>query len=206
MDLVFRPADSGDARAMMPLVYSSGPEFFDYVFAYRTGVSSRVFLDAALLQAGGELGYGAHHVAMLDGRVVAAGAAYGGADARRFTRHALWHIPKRFGLVRGAGVIRRGLQIERLCVPPRGDLHYIGHVGVAPDLRGRGIGGALMEYLMDAGRAAGRKRTALDVAVTNPGAEALYARMGFEVVGERMSGIRFEGRSVPSMRRMERRL
>ena len=71
-------------------------------------------------------------------------------------------------------------------------------------LRGHGIGRALIDQLVGTARDAGRSRVTLDVAASNPRAEALYRRAGFKVVGERKSQLANERGRVPDHRRMER--
>ncbi len=55
---------------------------------------------------------------------------------------------------------------------------------VAPEFRGEGAGEALINALVDWGRAAGIVRLILDVGESNEPALALYARMGFRKTGE----------------------
>lgn len=50
---------------------------------------------------------------------------------------------------------------------------------VRPDMRGRGIGSALLAAICDEGRARGYGAVRLDVVDTNPRARALYERRGF---------------------------
>jgi ribosomal-protein-alanine N-acetyltransferase len=57
-------------------------------------------------------------------------------------------------------------------------------IAVHPDLRGRGIGGALIERFADAARARGSGRLFLEMREGNK-AETLYRRHGFESVGRR---------------------
>jgi ribosomal protein S18 acetylase RimI-like enzyme len=58
-----------------------------------------------------------------------------------------------------------------------------------PELRGRGVGRALMTALIDDAQAAGVENLVLDVRGNNHGAMALYEAMGFEVTGRRPSFI-----------------
>jgi len=55
---------------------------------------------------------------------------------------------------------------------------------VAPEARRLGVGGALIDAIIDHARAQGIARLLLDVADHNVGAIALYARKGFEPTGE----------------------
>jgi len=67
-----------------------------------------------------------------------------------------------------------------------------------------GVGRALIDQLVGMARDVGRSRVVLDVAASNPRAEALYRRAGFKVVGERKSRLANERGRVPDHRRMER--
>jgi ribosomal protein S18 acetylase RimI-like enzyme len=58
-----------------------------------------------------------------------------------------------------------------------------------PEVRGRGVGRALMSALIEDARAAGVESLVLDVRGNNHGAMALYEAMGFEVTGRRPSFI-----------------
>ena len=110
-----------------------------------------------------------------------------------------------YGPWQGVAVSRRGLQFERLCPPPTGDLLYLTHLGVAPECRGQGIGQSLIKRLLiSAPRSTtGRTTVALDVSCENPRAQALYERVGFKVVRERLSTLKNSTATVPSQRRME---
>ena len=55
---------------------------------------------------------------------------------------------------------------------------------VAPDARRQGVGGALIDAIIDWARSSGLNRLLLDVADNNGAAIDLYARKGFEPNGE----------------------
>jgi len=59
---------------------------------------------------------------------------------------------------------------------------------VSEDARGLGLGGRLLDAIADEARARGLDGVRLDVIDSNPRAKALYARKGFEVVGEQHLG------------------
>ncbi len=206
MEIDFRKARPEDADAAVPLIYSSGPATFDYVFSHGTGVATRAFLRRAFMMGRGEFGFDNHYVATVDGEVVATGACFSGQDTFAFTRAALHQIIKVYGIASGIRVVRRGLQVERIVQPPRADLHYIAHLGVRPDLQGQGIGTDMLNRLLERGVELRRSIAALDVAVTNPRAQALYEREGFRVVREIESNLGNATATVANHRRMERRL
>lgn len=70
----------------------------------------------------------------------------GKATALGFLRRALVarQIMGCYGPVAGAGVVRRGLRVERIIPPPDRRCWYVAHLGVPPELRGRGYGAALL--------------------------------------------------------------
>lgn len=199
----FRAATPDDAVPAVPLIHSSGPAAFEYVFAVPGCGDARDFLARAFVDGAGEFGWRNHCVGELDGRVVAVGAGFGGESMPGFTLSAARQIFGHYGL-RAPGVVARGLRVERVIQPPVRGMHYLAHLGVAPELRGRGIGGALVAHLIEQGHSQGRRRMALDVAATNPLAQALYERLGFIVTGERDSALANAQGAVPAHRRMER--
>jgi len=207
MDVEIRPASPEDVNVAASCIYSSGPATFDYVFSHRTSLDALAYLNRLFRARGGEFGYGCHVVVTLpNGEVAGTGACYSGRDMLGFTVAAFRQIVSAYGFVTGIGVIRRGLQAESVIKPPKAELHYVAHIGVVPDHRGRGIGQRLVAHLLDTGRREGRAVAALDVSVENPRAEALYRRMGFEVTEEIPSNYANSTAIIPAHRRMELRL
>lgn len=202
----YRPAGPGDAEAAVPLVYSSGPAAFDYVFDCGQAGGAQAFLAHAFRAGGGEFGWRNHEVAVVDDRVVAVGSAFDGRSVPGFTLAGALQIFSFFGPLRAWAVIVRGLRTESIIRPPPGSELYLCHLGVREDLRGQGIGRRLVEHLL--GRLEpGRHRAAtLDVAVTNPRAQALYERLGFTIEALRASTLARRRGRVVDHRRMRRGL
>lgn len=201
MPLSFRPARAGDVDAAVPLIYSSGPDAFDYAFARPGRNSAEDFLRHAFVQGGGQFGWRQHTVGELDGRVAAVGTVFGGEANLGYMLAASRQILGFFGP--GAlPVIHHGLQLERIICPPPKQTLYLAHLGVAPELRGEGLGSQLIAHFLERGRQAGLPMAALDVSVANPRAQALYERLGFVVQAERTSDLP----GVASHRYMQRAL
>src|SRR5690349_2765813 len=200
----FRQAAPADAAAAVPLIHSSGPAAFDYVFAVAGHATAQEFLRRAFVDGAGEFGWRNHWVGELDGRVVAVGAGYGGESGLAFMLAAARQILAHYGPRRAPAAIARGLKVERVIPPPARRLHYLAHLGVAPALRGQGIGRQLIEHLVAQGRVHGKQRLVLDVAVGNPRAQALYERLGFKVTAQRRSQLARCLAAVSHHRRMWR--
>ena len=196
-----RPDDAPDA---VPLIFSAGPDAFNFVFSHRTRLDARGFIAHAFASDRGEFSWRHHWVVELDGEVAGTAMGYTGAAARHFLWPAVGHIFRCYGVVGTVPVIRRGLQIEKIIVPPtRADMFYIGNVAVSPALRGHGIGQQIMEHMHAEGRRQGATVCALDVSAANPRAEALYTRMSYRVVKENVSRLENAGGRVADHRRME---
>ncbi len=204
MELTFRPARPDDVAAAVPLIHSSGPGTFDYVFDVPGRGSAQDFLSHAFVQAVGPFSHELHTAVLLDGEIVGYGAAYDGFDTEGHTSVAIQQIIEFYGVWQALGVIRRGLAVERIILPPKAELFYIGHLGVERQHRGRGIGTRLVDHLLAIGAERGRITTALDVSVENPSAQKLYERLGFEVTRELVSRLSNSRGRVPDNRRMER--
>lgn len=200
MDIHFRAATPKDVDAAVPLIFSSGPGAFNYIFSPKPNQALE-FLRYTFQDGAGELGYKNHIVGELDGKVIAAGTAFDGESTLNFFLAAARQIASFYGLA-ALPVMQHGLQVESIIQPPKGRLHYIAHLGVDSSLQSKGIGSKLVEYLMEQGRKAGKSQAALDVSVLNPRAQALYERLGFKLTGQRESKLT----GVPSHNRLERAL
>lgn len=75
-----------------------------------------------------------------------------------------------------------------------GEAHLL-NICVAPELRGRGEGRRLLEYMVEHARAAGAERVYLEVRPSNRRALRLYREAGFEVIGVRRGYYRAQGGS-----------
>jgi ribosomal protein S18 acetylase RimI-like enzyme len=201
IDIEFRPARPEDAELALPLLYSSSPVAYEYLFG-PPAENTRAFLRDAFERDAGFLGHGVHTVAVVAGRVVGVGAFYSGADLSGLMPGAFARIFSHYGL--GAvRVVTRLARLSRVTRAPERDTHFVTNLGVAPDLRGRGIGAAILRHEMGAARRLGRRRLGLDVAVDNPNAERLYTRLGFAVTKERQPSAHLAAAGIPAVRRME---
>jgi len=197
-----RKANAGDAEIVAFLLFDSGPEAFQYVF--NTGGKTALdFLNYSFREKGGEFGHGCHSCILLDDTIIGIGAEFSGENAISF----LWHNAKQIVLFygwRAAGVIFRGLKVERVLVPPKKNVHYIAHLDISENYRGKGMGTKLIEHFIENSKMLNRRLLELDVAVTNPEAKKLYTRLGFEADHVRESTLKRNGICVPSYERMKK--
>ena len=96
--------------------------------------------------------------------------------------------------------------MEDNCIPGHHAQLYIADLGVAESSRGLGVGSALIEHHARSAASLGISELALDVALINPRAEALYKRLGFEVDSQSQFKGGAGAENVPGARRMIRPL
>lgn len=183
---IIEDARADDAGALAPLIYSSGPAAFDYVFL----AQAEDFLQQSCAGDKHSFSYQVHRVA----RSAAGTEAVASISLYTRAQHAARQNANigaimRFGGWRAALMLVRGLRVEALIPPPpEGSLH-IAQLGVAESLRGRGIGAHLIDDAARIARTRGISQLSLDVADSNPRARALYERLGFERISTHVSRI-----------------
>ncbi|WNJ17319.1 GNAT family N-acetyltransferase [Pontibacter sp. G13] len=203
MNLEIRRARPDDSLEAVPLIISSGPEAFDYIFGgYNVGDPAD-FVRFAFEHGEGVLGFRNHFVGVIDGKVIATVAAYTQAEAKSHTLPGARQIIRFFGVLSGISVMLKGLKIESLMVPPKEPLLYVAHFGVAPELRGQGIGTKMLAFLMDEAKALDQVGIALDVADNNPNAQRLYERTGMKVSSSTQKELENPQAKIPLLHRME---
>lgn len=201
--LSIRTANPGDRGPIARLLYSSGPDFYDYLF-HSGRVSALDFIQREFLSGRGFCGYANVTVAILDGRVVATGCFFNRAAYLPLTAGTAFNSFGSFGLTGALAVAWRSRHTSRLLKAPCPGELYLANFGVDASLRGQGVGSAMIHHRLVQAREQGYRSFGLDVAVTNPRAQALYERLGLRVVEEKhFSGPAGE---VADQRKMEMRL
>jgi ribosomal protein S18 acetylase RimI-like enzyme len=205
MELSFRRAEPRDADEASPLVYSAASEGFDYVFS-QGDVRALDFIRYAFLEGGGFFGYRNHVVVVVAGRVVCTGAFYGRNEHRDLGIEMGRQMLRFYGWLGFLPVMRRSLQTLSLTPPPAKDMEYVANLGVAEDMRSRGIGTALLDRQKEVARRKGCLALVGDVSVTNSRARELYEQLGWVVTGRNRPRGRRASAAVPDTLRMELRL
>ncbi|QPH55660.1 GNAT family N-acetyltransferase [Pontivivens ytuae] len=87
------------------------------------------------------------------------------------------------------GATWRAMVLSLLEREERADNLLADGIAVAPDMRGRGVGTALLYALDEEARARGKRGVRLDVIDRNIRARALYERHGYDVTGTQELGV-----------------
>lgn len=196
--IVIRKAAAQDAQACTPLIYSAGPELFDYIYSHAE-LSPQQFIEDEFKQGQGFMGHKLHWVAELDGEVVGVFALYSRKQLSLMNLATTAHILKAYG-IKTAKPIKHALQAGSLISKPAKDGLHLANFGVSPFKRSSGIGSAMLQYAASYARQQGYSRVSLDVSVKNPRAQALYEKTGFEMLRENV--FKGSGDTVPNGRLM----
>jgi len=174
MTIVYRPATPHDVESAVPLLYSSAPQIYDFVY----GREATGYLHHEFVSGWGRVGWRRCLVAEDEGEVVAIIARLDWLSYKVSEFASATGILRFYGLRRGAGILARGLGMRRLIpdVPFRS--FFPQNLGVRPDRRNQGIGEHLLAHVVEEARRAGYLWLTFDVMADNR-AWRLYQRMGF---------------------------
>ena len=188
---LIRPAEAADAQVVARLLYETSTGMYD-IYAGGAERALRI-LGAAYARAGNSASQEVVWVAELGGEVAGMLAAFpvaeGDPRASRFLRLTLARTPpwKWPGTLR---IFHNGA--DSTPVPPP-DAFYIDALATLSHFRRRGVASALLAETERLASSAGLRAVALDTAVTNIAAQALYERAGFSVTERRPPNGRIPG-------------
>ena len=183
MNINIRKAQPDDVRFVIPMIYSSGPHEFDYVL----NAGNKTAHDYLSFAFPTKLGAQCHRVftvATIHDQVVGVAAFYSGLDYSRLNLEGAWNVLRFYGLRNTIKIGQRSEQLETIIPRPEADAGFINQVGVREEFRSSGVGTALIQHLTEHARKIELRKCVLDVAMTNPRAQALYERLMFKVVQE----------------------
>ena len=197
-----RQARKNDTGNIAELMYSSGPEIYDFVYK-TTNKTALEFIQYEFNTGRGFCGFNNVTVAVKDGSVVATGCFYDGKAYKKLLVGTLFNMVVFYGLRRVWKVLERSGYAGSVMEEPKKDELYLSNFGVNPKLRGAGVGSLMLKNKIEHAKNTGYAIFSLDVAETNPRAEALYSRLGMSVVKHKtFKGVR-TGIDVPNARKME---
>lgn len=185
MELSFRQATAEDTNDCIDMVYSSGPQLLDYIFT-SGNKTAKVYLAFEFKNGFGFQGHRAHTVAIHNGKVVGVASFYSRDDGKRMEMETFKNLLRFYGWIRIIPIIIRSLHAKKVVESPRRNSIYIANVGVKPEMRSHGVGSALIKQAIEKAKRDGYKEMSLDVASNNPRAEALYQRLGFKFIKEKL--------------------
>lgn len=197
----FRKCTPEDVDKAVPLIFSSGPTGFSYVFKNKK-YSATDFLKYAFQRRGGEFSYDNHYALILNGELVGIGSVFDGKRAGGFTLRDFFNIIN-FYQINALPILTKGFKTEQIIQLPKSNEICIAHLGIAENCRGLGLGTKLIAFLMKASNPKPTDCFVLDVSEENPKAQLLYERLGFKVTKCQYSNLKNNYGHVANHFRME---
>jgi ribosomal protein S18 acetylase RimI-like enzyme len=197
MELEFRSARADDRGPIAELIYSSGPQVYDYLHGKR----ALEFLRHEFASGRGFAGYPHVSVALLAGEVVATGCFYDRKVYKQRSQESAKNMFTFYGPFRGLTALGRARHMGSVMRTPKPGELYLSNFGVAPHLRSQGIGSRFLDTALADAKRQGYTLFGLDVSAANPRGQVLYERLGLKVTKEKVfSNPRA---MVPNGRKME---
>jgi len=200
-NLELRPSKKEEVDQAVPLIYSSGPPSFEYVFK-NDKVNAQDFLSYAFVRPGGEFSYQNHYSLYWEEEMVGIGSVFDAKMAGGFTVVDALNI-FRFYKFSSLGPVKSGLKVEKLILLPIKKEIALAHLAIVPIMQGKGLGTKLIELLKEKANKAADSIWVLDVSEENPRAKALYDRLGFRVTKKNDSTLKNKYSYVANHYRME---
>ena len=199
----FRSCKPSDVNDAVPLIYSSGPTSFDYVFKDNKS-NSEDFLSYAFVTKGGEFSFDNHIGMIYNEEFIGIGSSFSAAAGMSFLVYDPIKIIKHYKL-RSIRTMAKGLKVEQVIKLPKGNEIVLAHIAIKEDYRGKGFGQKMMEHLMNKKNQIDDISFVLDVSELNPRAKALYEKLGFTVKSIEKSKLKNQYGSVANHFRMEKK-
>lgn len=173
MQIEIRQAKVDDCSHAIPLIFSSGPAAFNYIFP-----DPNAFLQYSFNKGLSQFGFANHHLALLDNDVVGTIACFDRHQAHVMELSCIIDMVKHLRWKFIASAIK-GLRFERIVRKPIKHSLYIAHLGICSTVQGQGIGTQLIRWAIARAKQQGYQSVSLDVAQSNPQARKLYESLGF---------------------------
>jgi ribosomal protein S18 acetylase RimI-like enzyme len=183
----FRQATLGDAKALVPLIFSSAPYVLSAIFDSNEELSALNFLHSSLLTEDGQYGFANHWVAEIDKLVVGSLSAWHSDFPDSFRQATLIKLTEFYGIPHALSVVQASQALQD-CIPkPKKHEWCIGHFAVHSQYQRQGVATSLLTFAHKQALGSGKSALCLDVESTNSQALDFYLGRGF--IQERESGV-----------------
>lgn len=200
-DFQFRPCTPVDVKQAIPLIISTGPQAFSYVFDTKN-IKADDFLTYAFQKKGGEFSFQNHYALIIHNELIGIGAIFDYKSTKRFIFYDILRILIIYGF-KIFNISLRGLKIQNLIKPSKQKEITLAHIAIHKKLRGQGFGTKLVAALIKQSQPKSEEYFVLDVSEKNPRAIKLYSELGFKVKKCMISKLHNLNATVPNHFRME---
>ena len=211
MAVIVRPASPGDAAFLAWAVLHAGRAhlaqgWYDIAIGLSEPGCLRLLERLVVTRTPSFWRYPNVMVAEVDGQPAAALSAFGSGDGWGDAQAAMAEAagPLGWGVVELGAVWARGAYVFSCVFEPDEDCWVIENVAVAPQFRGQGLAGLLIDAALTKGRRLGFKTAQLTFVIGNHPAERAYAKAGFHFAAEKRHPAFQAATGAPGLKRFSR--
>jgi ribosomal protein S18 acetylase RimI-like enzyme len=176
-----RQAIANDVTWAAPLLFSSGPALFSYIFASPSDQAQEI-LSQAFRQPNHAFSYEYTQVVEVEGRPAGLMVGYSGALKHQVEEKVHFVMARILPLMKLPKILVNVADLSRIKQDVRMQDYYVLSLGILPEFRNQGLGKQLLKQTeLQAERAACRS-ICLDVTFNNHAAQALLKGRGYKVV------------------------
>ena len=197
MGYYVRKGDPSDYKEAAPLIYQSGPEVLEFLFA-RDGRTSLSFLEHSFQRGLGFFSSNAHYVVTSEDKVVSIGAFYGWFKHKFLSLGMAYDVFTFYPVKIGLSILLDCLAIESRRKPPGIFSLYICNFATNQDASGNGMATIIFNEVTKMKKYRFVTEFLCDVSLDNIRARKLHERTGF--VGRRTT--HFNKRELKPILRM----
>lgn len=200
-NMQIRSATRSDEGNIAELMYDSGPATYDFLYKIKK-TSALQFIRFEYASGRGFCSYRNADLAFIGDRIAGVICAYDEKQFPWILLGTIINIFMFFGPITAWVALLRASYVGKAMRKLLRSQLYLANLGIVPELRGNGIGSALLKAQVQKAKENGYDTVTLDVADDNPRAEALYRRLGFQVENDKVTSASRKKGGIPSPIRM----
>jgi ribosomal protein S18 acetylase RimI-like enzyme len=177
--MIIRQARQQDISLLAELIYASGPQVFDAVFAFNNNYNPRDFLLSALQHKNGQYGFANHWLALKNDKILGSVSTWHTELNKDFHQATMRSVVEYFGLEHSIDVVLRSQVVKHFIPAPQAHEWCIGHLAVLSQFQRQGVASQLLQFMGDLALQKGKSTLSLDVSQDNLSAIQFYQQLGF---------------------------
>lgn len=176
-----RQAIANDVTWAAPLLFSSGPALFSYIFASPSDQAQEI-LSQAFLQPHHAFSYEYTQVAEIAGQPAGLMVGYPGSLKRQVDEKVHFVMARILPLRKLPKILVNVADLSRIKQDVQTQDYYLLSLGIVPEFRNQGLGSQLLKQAESQAREFDCPTVCLDVTFNNHAAQALLQSRGYTVV------------------------
>ncbi|RMA82329.1 GNAT family N-acetyltransferase [Umboniibacter marinipuniceus] len=178
-DFDIRRLDATEYESAVPLLFSSGPEAFTWLYGNGDKLRAMSFLANSFTRDDTALSHNNIWGVISEGSVIATFILASKASAEALAGPGITQVFRYYGFSAALACSWRGIRLERSLPAPKPDCLHLSGIAVDAQFRGRGLLREIVNFADQKAYEMACSNLSLDVAKSNALAMAMYLHLGF---------------------------